>query len=539
MPRSRVYSTYATRCAKDRVQPLNPASFGKLVRVIFPGITTRRLGVRGLSKYHYVDLALVDDPGDDDVPRNSFVAAESHEQSAPKPEQLDFNSIPRLAADTSALPADDQSYGSPELRPQNLSYAESRVFVNYHTPGFSTPGLQTSPSYEQNLAFTMDDVLQPVSGNEVIDLPDIYEYAPPNTDIDAADALVALYRTHCTSLVDCIRFCKEKQFFRLFTTFQGTLTVPVQKLLVHRDIAPWIRECDWIMYQKMIQCVSHLTLQVVPPVVLKFLDTISRGLHSHIGKAFQGLPRHVLEAKLEPASIFAQLLYRMMRVNQTAHAAANVLEAVEFRNQMWTDWVTLVNPKRIMESELPNCGYEETYKILTRDIRILLQPLSTDISLEHGTHYEEAAAESVAWTGSETVVDRIAGFLVNVPSRFPHASARQIVNCISTLGSAAIRDITIGTGSSYNCWWLTKVFVDEMSMWLACLGGFLDHQPPKRGQSSPPLSTTGGPLTNGMNVGSGAEGSQHASRYSSVDASMSGLHHGASARASPEHPQGE
>ena len=42
--------------------PLNPASFGKLVRIIFPGIQTRRLGMRGESKYHYVDLALIDDP---------------------------------------------------------------------------------------------------------------------------------------------------------------------------------------------------------------------------------------------------------------------------------------------------------------------------------------------------------------------------------------------------------------------------------------------------------------------------------------------
>ena len=42
--------------------PLNPASFGKLVRIIFPGIQTRRLGQRGKSTYHYVDLALVDEP---------------------------------------------------------------------------------------------------------------------------------------------------------------------------------------------------------------------------------------------------------------------------------------------------------------------------------------------------------------------------------------------------------------------------------------------------------------------------------------------
>lgn len=61
VPRNRVYSKYAERCGTDRVIPLNPASFGKLVRVIFPGIQTRRLGVRGESKYHYVDLELIND----------------------------------------------------------------------------------------------------------------------------------------------------------------------------------------------------------------------------------------------------------------------------------------------------------------------------------------------------------------------------------------------------------------------------------------------------------------------------------------------
>jgi regulatory factor X len=40
---------------------LNPASFGKLVRVLFPGLKTRRLGVRGESKYHYVNFTLRED----------------------------------------------------------------------------------------------------------------------------------------------------------------------------------------------------------------------------------------------------------------------------------------------------------------------------------------------------------------------------------------------------------------------------------------------------------------------------------------------
>ena len=58
-----MYTHYAQRCGTDRVDILNAASFGKLVRVIFPGIQTRRLGVRGESKYHYVNLTLCEDNG--------------------------------------------------------------------------------------------------------------------------------------------------------------------------------------------------------------------------------------------------------------------------------------------------------------------------------------------------------------------------------------------------------------------------------------------------------------------------------------------
>lgn len=61
VPRLSVFSHYATRCGTERVPPLNPASFGKLVRIIYPGIQTRRLGMRGESKYHYVELSLVDE----------------------------------------------------------------------------------------------------------------------------------------------------------------------------------------------------------------------------------------------------------------------------------------------------------------------------------------------------------------------------------------------------------------------------------------------------------------------------------------------
>lgn len=61
VPRNRVYARYVAFCANERIKPLNPASFGKLVRLIYPEIKTRRLGVRGQSKYHYCGIRLIND----------------------------------------------------------------------------------------------------------------------------------------------------------------------------------------------------------------------------------------------------------------------------------------------------------------------------------------------------------------------------------------------------------------------------------------------------------------------------------------------
>lgn len=61
VPRNRIYARYVAVCAEHKLKPLNPASFGKRVRVAYPGIKTRRLGIRGQSKYHYCGFRLVGD----------------------------------------------------------------------------------------------------------------------------------------------------------------------------------------------------------------------------------------------------------------------------------------------------------------------------------------------------------------------------------------------------------------------------------------------------------------------------------------------
>ena len=332
---------------------------------------------------------------------------------------------------------------------------------------------------------------EPFSQSDPLVLPRIEPFLPNGTDPDAAKSLAALYRSHCTSLVECIRYCKEKTFFHLFTSFQGTLTMPVQKLFANPSVAPWIEESDFVLYQRMMRIISGLTLQVVPKPVLDTLRNISTRLVAHIRESFQGQPAHVVRAKEAPATIFAALLDRALRVNLTAHAAANMLSNPANRDQMYLDWITLVRVRKVAES-IPARGMDDVVNLLISQLRELLDPVDVAWEIESRTLYGEFAErtgrrienDSAFDRGASNVLDRWVGLLQSLPVRFPYASHRDIVWCVERVGSAVMRDLTIQQGKSFGSWWVTKCWIDEMVTFLAEQGGFLRQKSSQQDFSS-------------------------------------------------------
>lgn len=393
----------------------------------------------------------------------------------------------QLPADTAVFPSPNTQFTpDPPHNSMRNQKAPGCLYLNH-----ASPNIHQGPSGRNMVSRELKFPTQqepPYAHNEPIELPSLQRYLPSGTDPDAANALIALYRTHCISVIDSFRFCKEKMFWHHFTSFHGTLTVPVQKLLAHPNIATWIKECDWLMYQKMIRFVSPLALQVMPPKVTETFRNISNKLSAHISTTFQSHPQHVRDAKLGPATIFAGLIDRLLRVNATAHAAANMLTNDANRDQMWHDWVYYVKPVSVVESSLPGRGYTRTLQILTNEVRELLgplraasypgmQPIYGNAASSAGLNYPLQPHHEMDDSSTSGVLDRWTTFLYDLSSRFPGIDARLLLHCVGEVGSAALRDITMAQALSFGSWWVTKVWVDEMLQWMAEKGGFLEHSP--------------------------------------------------------------
>lgn len=391
----------------------------------------------------------------------------------------------------------------------------SHSFVHslYNQPQVvSVDQLQTTNSKTVQEMYFAPESNESFQQSDPLILPSIEPFLPNGTDPDAAKSLAALYRSHCTSLVECIRYCKEKTFFHLFTSFQGTLTMPVQKLFGNPEVAPWIEECDFILYQRMMRIVAGLTLQVVPKPVLDTLRSISEKLVPHIRDSFQGQPLHVIRAKEAPATLFSGLLDRALRVNLTAHAAANMLSNPANRDLMYMEWISMINIRKIAEC-MPSRGMDDVVNLLLNEMRDLLDPvnipwdiecltLQGEIALRNG---REPQAGNPDDSSASNVLDRWVTFLRSLPNHFPYASHVDIVWCVQRLGTAVMREITIGQGKSFGSWWVTKCWIDEMIQFMAEQGGFMKLK-----------SATQSQLTIPKRQSANREVSNQGSRYSSA-----------------------
>ena len=312
-------------------------------------------------------------------------------------------------------------------------------------------------------------------------LPSMEPYLPKSADREAAHTLAALYRSHCTSLSECVRFCRTDAFFHNYKAFHGTLTMPVQKILHLPEMASWISQCDTILYQRIIKIISNLALQAIPMPVLTMLRTIAQKLVPNLREYNHAQPKHVVDAREAPAAIFSHLVGRAIRVNLTAHVAHNVLRSSRTRNVMWKDFIQTVKARGVASS-VPAAAANTVLDILSSEMHDLVRPTK---KIEDMAEEEEPAQigeiddeddDFSADDNTQILILKWDSFISDLRYRFPSATARDLMMLGDRVSSAITRDIIVGGGKSFMAWSVMKSWFDEMLAFKAEYGGFLEQE---------------------------------------------------------------
>jgi regulatory factor X len=357
----------------------------------------------------------------------------------------------------------------------------------YHSQDVSSlDELNTAPKTAVGLYFATEAEIQSQSAGALI-LPSIAPFLPDGTPVEVVEDLTALYHSHCSSLIECIRFCKEKNFFHLYTSLPGSMTDPVASLFGHPKIAAWIEECDLVVFRRAVAILSKLTLQIWPKSASTFLDSAANNLVSHICRSLDGLPQHAIEAKVEPAALFCGIIGRMMRVNSAAHSAALNLASDGNRKEMYVEWMKHIRINKIVEV-VPSRGTRDVAKLLVDKLRSLLHLEATRLDEEKGTVYGDVVVghsratsdnngaqdgDSESESHCLNALELWVAFVEDLPAHFPYATHAEIVWCAERVSTAVLRELTYASAKSFDAWYATKVFVDELIWLYGERGGFL------------------------------------------------------------------
>lgn len=455
--------------------------------MVYPDVVTRRLGVRGESKYHYCGIRLV---GDDSGLRTANQVSVRKERNGNKAERRKGP----LGAALQDVFNTSRGKRLPGKWMQDLQKDATLQPVEPIKPISSVDfsGLQRPTT---RLVFLSPELQRELDETQFFELPQIYDYLPDNADAEVQDLLVQSYDRHCRDLIEAVASMKIRHFMSLNQSFYHTLSSEVQELLSTPRLATWVQKADLSTYQQITRMLTHLCHQVIPPEIFLTLRNLSMTLLPNIHQSLANFAPHLLQAKLIPAGQFTSLLARLLRVNETAHAAARFLTNSADRELMRMDWIRFVDPKAVSYREL-SCGEDQVVRILDEILNLLgpsksnkgtraqqgsptPQSNGDQSELMNGiesTNAHHEHAETIPQSSTEPVLDLWFNYLSSLPQRFPSIEPRLFLLCMGAVESSILRDITVAGGEGFGALWVVRCWVDEMMRFWCERGGFLLEQ---------------------------------------------------------------
>ncbi|XP_031634493.1 DNA-binding protein RFX2 isoform X1 [Contarinia nasturtii] len=415
LPRSTLYNHYMRHCNEHKLDAVNAASFGKLIRSVFTGLRTRRLGTRGNSKYHYYGIRV--------KPGSNLETTNDDKTQAPNNSQAHQHTI----------------------TPQSAS----------NTVVKSRKSASRAESYEACSQFLGD-------GNRAIPLFPTIDFEndmPEDITLEDVDTLRSIYREHCEAFLDAIlnlEFSTIESLWREFWRAQDNNNVDeceeekylskykLYNLLQCKAVQEFIKEIDYGFYQNMVDVLIPDVLRPIPSALTQAIRNFSKNLETWMTSAMTGCPQKIVQIKLSAVSAFSQTLRRYTSLNHLAQAARAVLQNSTQITQMLSD-LNRVDFHNVQEQAAWVCECDaSTVQRLENEFKAALQQQN---SLE----------QWASWL--RLVVDSALKEFEGRPT-FSKA-ARQFLLKWSFYSSMVIRDLTLRSAASFGSFHLIRLLYDE------------------------------------------------------------------------------
>ncbi|EDV49636.2 uncharacterized protein Dere_GG17288, isoform E [Drosophila erecta] len=446
LPRSTLYNHYMQHCSEHKLEPVNAASFGKLIRSVFSGLRTRRLGTRGNSKYHYYGIrikpgSLLNSQAMDDKQMLAAGYGPSSDGSGGPgsgPLVSVTSSTAGQLAGSNGLGGGHGQRHSGGTKKHTFKPETYEACIQYIGDG--TSALPSFPPIELNHSFNSELTLEDV------------------------DTFRALYREHCESFLDAVLNLEFNTVEFLLRDFwrasdnnnldeceeEKYLSKTKLYLLCHcAEVQKFVREVDYQFYQNTVDVIIPDVLRSIPNALTQAIRNFAKNLEIWLCESMLGVPEQLAQIKTSAVSAFCQTLRRYTSLNHLAQAARAVLQNGAQISQMLSD-LNRVDFHNVQEQAawVSQCAPAVVQR-LESDFKAALQQQS---SLEQWASWLQLVVESAMeeYNGKPTYA----------------RAARQFLLKWSFYSSMIIRDLTLRSASSFGSFHLIRLLFDEYMFYL-------------------------------------------------------------------------
>ncbi len=432
--RSRLYDKYILFCQEHGHAPMNMATLGKHIRIIFPDIITRRLGNRGNSKYHYYGLAEMGVP----IGMNTETPIKrSPRQKISKPKFKETTI--RKSSNTKT---------STNYRMSAQQSNSTGGFTFFHYPYTMTSFTSSSPDYSE-FSRILSEICT-FSVGEPLKLP-----------VEQFRSLSSSYQNHAAELLK--KIC-EKEFSSVEEFICGywkSVTEEDLEILKNEDGVKLVSIIDDYLYQVAASFLIQEAIEPFPLAVLQsirvfaksvdnWFTTISKttGLPIIFGDN-ASVPPRVIEAKIEVSRRFAQILRRRTSVNHLAQAMQSVINNRQQVQQMIHDW------------DHVDFG---TIRDQVKSVIGIKEPFVSYIEISVKGYLMEDA-QIAMWTNwLENLIEQFIAVEMTSGKTLDKASRHLILNWSFYL-TLILRDLTLRSANSFGSFHIMRLFLEEYAIY--------------------------------------------------------------------------
>ncbi|KIJ56668.1 hypothetical protein M422DRAFT_149249 [Sphaerobolus stellatus SS14] len=499
VPRQGLYFSYRRVCEQYQIPHINTATLGKAIRLCFPTIKTRRLGVRGNSKYHYCGIrpatASEAEFLQDYIRRSNNHAGLPAASIAARP-----NAGGQFAREGSRSDDEDDDDGSeghsstgqsrsvsrtnlsvpvksPALYPMDISdktpttnsslqnQASVRPTSASFTPAQIRKGSQAPPTATTSqTTFTQANgnflPHQPLSVRSLPSFPNIEDAVGQDSSSPQSVVAREVWRwfvEHLDTLLNNVRAFRFDQFEMNIRAFWQNLNGDHREVVHAPAVAGLMARADALVYDEILETLRSQILSPIPAHSLAGLRTLADKMEKMLLLALENYGPTFVEPKVELGARFGHLVLRFLDMFQVTQALTTVLSNPKQLSDMQRSWGSVdFESVRNQAALVCNCRHEDLSQLLEVDFPKMMEALPTT---------NEPVRIVMQW--ADEVCERLMGPRAGAGAsedRGGSMSSRSILIRWGYVTSQIMRDLTIRSDPAFGAFQILKLFLDD---WIA------------------------------------------------------------------------